>query len=204
MGPRAERQRSLPSGSRHISVVFLSDVTAGVTILLQGAMARSPDHAKGSHGDQSTVGVEPSSASPPPLEEPDSGPRPFAWEGVGDVLLADDEPTVRHVAARALQRLGFTVISCANGREAVEIFGAEPARWKLVVLDLTMPVMAGDEALERILAIRPEIAALLCSGYSEEDVRDRFGSLGRVAFLPKPFTVRALSEAVRAVLGPPD
>ena len=204
MGAHAERQRSLPGGSRHISVGFLSDVRSVVTILLQGAMARSPDHAGGSLGEQSTAGVEPPSASPQPFEEPDSGHRPFAWHGVGEVLLADDEPTVRHVAARALQRLGFTVTPCANGREAVDIFGAEPARWKLVVLDLTMPVMAGDEALERILAMRPEVAALLYSGYSEEDVRDRFGSLGRVAFLPKPFTVRALSEAVRAVLGPPD
>ena len=139
----------------------------------------------------------------PTIDEPDSGPRPFSWRGEGDVLLAEDEPTVRRVAERALQRLGFTVTSSSNGREAVELFGAEPDRWCLVVLDLMMPVMPGDEALERILAMRRDIAALLYSGYSVEDVEQRLAALGRVGFLQKPFTVRALSDAVRAVLGPP-
>lgn len=166
-------------------------------------MERIPHLSDASSDDRGAAVGEQPSVRQPPLEEPDSGPRPFAWQGSGEVLLADDEPTVRHVAARALQRLGFTVTSCTNGREAVEIFGEAPARWELVVLDLTMPVMSGDEALGHILAIRPGVAALLYSGYSEEDVQERFNGLGRVAFLPKPFTVRALSEAVRAVLGPP-
>ena len=135
-----------------------------------------------------------------PMEEPDSGPRPFSWQGSGEVLLADDEPTVRHVATRALERIGFAVTSCANGREAVEHFVADPLRWRLVVLDLTMPVLAGDEALDRILEIRPEAAALLYSGYSEVDVSSRFAKSGRVGFLQKPFTVRGLSDAVRGVL----
>ena len=137
-----------------------------------------------------------------PLDEPESGPRPFSWQGAGEVLLADDEPTVRHVATRALQRLGLTVTACANGREAVDLFIADPDRWRLVVLDLTMPVLAGDEALVLILARRADVAALLYSGYSEVDVSHRFSSLGRVGFLQKPFTVRALSDAVRDLLGP--
>ena len=135
------------------------------------------------------------------MEEPESGPRPFSWQGSGQVLLADDEPTVRHVATRALERIGFTVTSCANGREAVDHFAADPMRWRLVVLDLTMPVLAGDEALDRILELRPDAAALLYSGYTEVDVASRFLRPGRVGFLQKPFTVRALSDAVRSVLG---
>lgn len=140
----------------------------------------------------------------PTTVEADSGPRPFSWQGEGEVLLADDEPTVRHVAERALQRLGFTVTACTNGREAVGLFSAEPDRWRLVVLDLSMPLMAGDEALDRILGIRPDIAALLYSGYGEADVGQSFATAGRVGFLQKPFTIRALSDAVRAVLGSPD
>lgn len=137
------------------------------------------------------------------MEEPESGPRPFSWQGTGEVLLADDEPTVRHVATRALERIGFTVTSCANGREAVDLYAAHPLRWRLVVLDLTMPVLAGDEALDRIFEIHPEAAALLYSGYSEVDVASRFAKSGRVGFLQKPFTVRALSDAVRGILGAP-
>lgn len=147
---------------------------------------------------------EPGPHPDPQSLEPDSGPRPFSWQGTGDVLLADDEPTVRQVATRALERLGLTVTSCANGKEAVDLFAAQPKRWRLVVLDLTMPVLAGDEALVLILAVRPDMAALLYSGYSEVDVSHRFASLGRVGFLQKPFTVRALSDAVRDLLGPPE
>jgi two-component system, cell cycle sensor histidine kinase and response regulator CckA len=139
-----------------------------------------------------------------PLPEPDSGPRPFSWHGSGHALLADDEPTVRHVATRALKRLGLEVTACANGREAIEAFRPDPERWRLVVLDLSMPLLPGDEALAELVRIRPAVPAIIYSGYAEADVGHRFAALGNVVFLQKPFTVRALSDAVRAVLGPPD
>ncbi len=126
----------------------------------------------------------------------------FSWKGSGEVILADDEPTVRTVAARALQRLGLTVTQCADGREALALVQAEPARWRLVVLDMTMPSLSGDVALERILAIRSDLAGILYSGYSEEEMRGRFPERPGIGFLQKPFTVRALSDAVASVLGP--
>jgi two-component system, cell cycle sensor histidine kinase and response regulator CckA len=126
----------------------------------------------------------------------------FTWKGSGEAILADDEPTVRSVAARALQRLGLTVTQCVDGREAVALVQADPARWRLVVLDLTMPVLAGDMALEQILSIRSDLGAIIYSGYSEDEMRGRFAGRPGVGFLQKPFTVRALSEAVASVLGP--
>lgn len=80
-------------------------------------------------------------------DRPENGPRPFVWTGTGDVLIADDEPTVRNLTARALQRLGLTPVSCENGATAVAAVRDEPDRWRLVVLDLSMPVMGGAEAL---------------------------------------------------------
>lgn len=126
----------------------------------------------------------------------------FTWKGTGEAILADDEPTVRCVAARALQRLGLTVTQCVDGREAVALVQAEPERWRLVVLDLTMPVLAGDRALEQILAVRRDLRAIIYSGYSEEEMQERFAGRPGVGFLQKPFTVRALSDAVAGVLGP--
>ncbi len=133
--------------------------------------------------------------------EPDSGPRPFAWNGSGAVLVADDEPAVRMVTARGLERLGLTATAVADGDQAVETFRADPARWRLVVLDLTMPKLGGIEAMRAIRAIR-HVPVVLSSGYAEEELAAQLPDRDGIAFLQKPFTVRSLSEAVRQVLGP--
>jgi DNA-binding NtrC family response regulator len=133
--------------------------------------------------------------------EADSGPRPFAWHGTGDVIVADDEHAVLSVTARALERIGLTVTRCENGEAAVTTFTADPARWRLVVLDLSMPRLNGAQALTAMRLIRPGIPAVLSSGYSESEMRDTVPGERGVVFLLKPFTVRSLSEAVRQVLG---
>jgi CheY-like chemotaxis protein len=133
----------------------------------------------------------------------DSGPRPFAWTGTGDVLIADDEPTVRNLTARALQRLGLTPVGCENGATAIAAFTEDPDRWRLVVLDLTMPVMGGAEALAAMRVLRHEIPAVISSGYSEDELARRVSDRNGIAFLQKPFTVRTLAEAVRVALGAP-
>lgn len=134
-------------------------------------------------------------------DEPDSGPRPFAWTGTGDVLIADDEPTVRTLTARALQRLGLTPVSCENGTTAVAAFTETPDRWRLVVLDLSMPSMGGAEALLAMRAVRRGIPAVISSGYSEDELAGRIADRHGVAFLQKPFTVHTLAQAVRLALG---
>jgi len=146
-----------------------------------------------------------SSQEPPrnPLrvEEPDSGPRPFAWHGHGEAIVADDEPAVRTVTARALERIGLTVTRCDDGDSAIQAFLADPMRWRVVVLDLSMPRLSGAEALAAMRRVRPDLPAVLSSGFSESEMRETVGNEPGVAFLLKPFTVRSLSEAVRQVLG---
>lgn len=131
-----------------------------------------------------------------------SGPAGQAlhWKGQGEVLLADDEELVRTVARRTLERIGFTVVECADGREVVERFHAEPDRWRLVVLDLTMPHLKGDHALQEIRALRPNTPAVLYSGYSEEELDTALVGAGGVQFVQKPFTARTISGAIRLVL----
>ena len=133
-------------------------------------------------------------------DRPDNGPRPFAWTGTGDVLVADDEPTVRNLTARALQRLGLTPVSCEDGATAVAAVRDEPDRWRLVVLDLSMPVMDGAEALSAMRSVRRDLPAVISSGYSEDELAGRVADRHGVAFLQKPFTLHSLARAVRLAL----
>jgi two-component system, cell cycle sensor histidine kinase and response regulator CckA len=134
-------------------------------------------------------------AAPPRREsQPD-------WRGSGDVLLADDEDLVRRVAARVLQRLGFSVVECADGQEAVERFAEEPDRYRLVILDLTMPRRSGDDALRAIRRIRADVPVVLCSGHTAEGIDPSLTALPGVSFLQKPYEVTALGITIREALG---
>jgi two-component system cell cycle sensor histidine kinase/response regulator CckA len=124
-----------------------------------------------------------------------------SWKGVGEVLLADDEPAVRTVSRRALERAGFTVTEVTDGREALDLFAAAPDRWRAAVLDLTMPNLSGDAALRAMRATRCDLPAVLYSGYSEDALADDLTSQPGVRFLQKPFTVSVLIATMRDVLG---
>jgi two-component system cell cycle sensor histidine kinase/response regulator CckA len=125
-----------------------------------------------------------------------------ALRGHGDILLADDEPAVRQVAARALERSGFQITQATDGAVALRMFEAEPLRWRAVVLDLTMPNLGGQEALVRMRALRSDLPAVLCSGYASEELNASVTSMAQVNFVQKPFTVSRLVAAVLEVLPP--
>ena len=134
-------------------------------------------------------------ASPPP-------PQPLGdRRGSGHVLVVDDEAAVRRAVARVLERGGYEVTTAEDGRAAVDLFAKEPRRYAAVVLDLTMPVMGGAEALRRLREIAADVPVVLCSGYAEREVRERFGNPGLAAVVEKPFTVDALLGALHRVLG---
>jgi PAS domain S-box-containing protein len=128
-----------------------------------------------------------------------ASPEP-AWQGTGVVLLADDEDLVRDVTETMLRQLGFEVVAAADGRQAVEAFAAEPARFDLVLLDLTMPVMGGAEAVQAILAIRPDARILMMSGFNEAEPADPRPVDTAPPFLHKPFTLKNLRDVLQDVL----
>jgi PAS domain S-box-containing protein len=123
-----------------------------------------------------------------------------ALGGRGIVLVVDDEPTVRRVAASALTRYGYTVIASDDGRDGVERFRELHVRLRLVILDMTMPVMSGEEALDRMRAIDPEVPIILSSGYSEMEATRRFAGRDLAGFLQKPYTAAQLAAKVQSVL----
>jgi PAS domain S-box-containing protein len=122
------------------------------------------------------------------------------WRGGGTVLVADDEESVREVVEEILVRKGFTVITAADGREAVRIFGSTSNQIDAVLMDLTMPNMDGDEALREMRRLRPDVKAILWSGYEEQTARKRFDGEERVALLQKPFDAETLVGTLRTVM----
>jgi CheY-like chemotaxis protein len=116
----------------------------------------------------------------------------------GVVLVVDDEEIVRKVAKAALQTQGYRVVLASDGQEAVEVFREISDSVSLVILDLMMPVMGGEEALRHIRNIRPDVIVMLSSGYTETDAMRRFSGHGLAGFIQKPYTSARLREKVDA------
>ena len=121
---------------------------------------------------------------------------PSLSPGKGRILLADDEEMVRRFTSQALGRLGYAVTTCADGAEAVDIFQREGGQFDLAILDLIMPRLGGADAIARIRRINADVPILLISGYSSRQTIESLGDQPNVQFLPKPFSVEQLAQAV--------
>jgi signal transduction histidine kinase len=107
--------------------------------------------------------------------------------GSGVILIVDDEHAVRRVAMRVAERAGFSVLEAANGQEAVDIFRERHQEIALVLLDMSMPVMSGEEAFRILKTIDPSVPVVLSSGYNEQDATTYFVGKGLDGFLQKPY-----------------
>jgi len=117
------------------------------------------------------------------------------------ILLVEDEAAVRRVTVRVLERLGYRVLSCANGEDAARMLASSPDPIHLLMTDVVLgPGMSGRVLVDRIAQLRPKLPVLFISGYTS-DVALLNGILeGNVQFLQKPFTVTSLGQKVREVL----
>jgi PAS domain S-box-containing protein len=122
--------------------------------------------------------------------------------GAGTVLVADDDPMVRSLAAGVLREAGYTVELADDGAQAVERLRELGQRVSLVLLDLTMPRLAGAEAALELRRIQPDIPIVAMSGYGDVEVMERFSGARIDDFLPKPFRPDQLAAKVRDVLAP--
>jgi PAS domain S-box-containing protein len=120
--------------------------------------------------------------------------------GNGKILVVDDEEIVRQTARNALEHYGYTVLTAKDGREGVDIFRAAHGDIRLVLLDLTMPVMGGEEALHHLKSIDPTVKVLLSSGFNEVETIRRFTGRGLAGFVQKPYTGLTLLQRVAEVL----
>ena len=142
---------------------------------------------------------------PASAEEPDAPaaviPIGSDWRGEGLVLLVDDEEGVRSSSSAMLERIGFDVIMARDGGEAVRIFEKRRDAIHWVLLDLTMPVMGGDEVFAALSALEPGVRVVLMSGFSRQELREKFADRGIVGFLQKPFSLQELWTVARAAAG---
>ena len=122
------------------------------------------------------------------------------WRGQGTILLVDDEEPIRALGARMLSHLGFEVLLAADGREALEVYRDRRTEIALVLLDLTMPRMDGEETDEQLRQLDPEVKVVISSGYAESDVASRFAGKGLAGFVHKPYTLVQLRDAMRSAL----
>ncbi|MEJ2731741.1 MAG: PAS domain S-box protein, partial [Deltaproteobacteria bacterium] len=120
--------------------------------------------------------------------------------GNENILFIDDEETLIDLGESMLKKLGYRVQTRTRPDEALEIFGAAPDRFDLVISDMTMPGMTGDILAAELMKIRSDIPVIICTGYSERIDEQRAGDLGIKGLIMKPFTIRGLSKTVRAVL----
>jgi PAS domain S-box-containing protein len=119
------------------------------------------------------------------------------------VLVVEDEEALREVTRRLLTRHGYTVITAANGAEALDIALAHQGDIDLLLTDVIMPRMLGKEAAERIRYTRPYIRVLYMSGYAQPVLASQGRLEPDVELLDKPFTERELVDKVHAVLTAP-
>jgi len=135
--------------------------------------------------------IQPPDAPPPPSTAPTT------WKGKGNALVVDDEEALRMVAARMLEKLGFTVTVASNGQEALEKFRAPGVKFDVVLLDVTMPRMNGVETFHELRRLRPTLPVLMMSGYDSEAAASCFTGPAPAGFLHKPFKFESLCERLR-------
>jgi two-component system, cell cycle sensor histidine kinase and response regulator CckA len=116
--------------------------------------------------------------------------------GTGTILLVEDEPDVRSLSARALTQRGYTVLSAANGIEAIAVFEQQNGAIDLVVSDVMMPEMDGPTLAKELRNRNPAIKIIFVSGYAE----DALNSLPDTTFLSKPVSLKQLVTAVKEAM----
>jgi signal transduction histidine kinase/ActR/RegA family two-component response regulator len=146
-------------------------------------------HSRPGEGTRAELGL-PQGKALEPLSVP-----PLAPLRTRRILLADDEAGIRELTQEVLQDHGFEVVAAADGQEALEAFEADPSGWDLVILDLVMPRLHGADVLSRIRSSRPNLPALLISGYNAE-ARPGLLEGPYQRFLAKPFRIRDLVAAM--------
>ncbi|HWA58635.1 MAG TPA: response regulator, partial [Gemmatimonadales bacterium] len=135
----------------------------------------------------------------------DSSDTPVAVNAVGKaegtILLVEDEEAVRRLARRVLEGLGYRVMEAVSGPEALTLLDTYSGRLDLVITDVIMPGMSGQELSARLRQQRPDLKILYVSGYTDDAILQHGNLLPNTSFLQKPFSPGSLAQRVREVVG---
>jgi signal transduction histidine kinase/CheY-like chemotaxis protein len=125
---------------------------------------------------------------------------PTHWKGSGTILLVDDEDSVRATGKKLLEWLGFQVLTARDGLDALKVYSEKGQNITLVLLDLTMPRLGGEETLRELRRINPQVRVVLSSGYAESEIAPRFADKGLTGILEKPFSIAQMQSHLRDAL----
>ena len=120
--------------------------------------------------------------------------------GSESILFIDDEKSIVFVGRNRLERLGYKVEARMNPVEAIELFRNNPDQFDLVITDMTMPEMNGEQLSKMILKIRPDMPIILCSGFSDKINEEKAKEIGIRRFVAKPISRNELANLVRQIL----
>lgn len=109
---------------------------------------------------------------------------------------------VRSVMVHMLHKLGYRVLTANDGRDAIDLFNQHSTEVDLVIFDMAMPTMSGEELFTNIKRIAPHVKTLLTSGYHERNVIDALMHQGLSGFLPKPFNMSEMQGVIDSILEP--
>jgi len=135
-----------------------------------------------------------------PAREPEQVAGSPDRTGPGEILLVEDESSVRNLTGRMLEKIGYRVRAVRDGETAVKELRCAPESIACVLLDLTMPGMDGWATLKALRAVRPDIRVILTSGYAAGDIPVSYDAEHPDAFLQKPYNISALKNCIRSVL----
>ena len=168
-------------------------VVHGIVKGCGGTIALESELGVGSTFDVYLPAIEITAEAAPASEPP---PR----VGTERILFVDDEAIQVDVNQQVLSRLGYRVTAFTDSLEACTYFSRNPDAFDLVITDMTMPGMTGEVLARRLMAIRPDIPVILCTGYSEVMTKEKAEALGIRGFALKPIILRELSRILREVL----
>ncbi|EMS79934.1 hybrid sensor histidine kinase/response regulator [Desulfotignum phosphitoxidans] len=137
----------------------------------------------------------------PAESAPEKPVPPSAAKSDTCILFVDDEPAIADLGRQLLAHLGYTADTRTDPLEALALVTSSPDRFALVITDLTMPGMKGDQLASELMKIRPDLPVILCSGFSRDMTKAAAESAGIKAFVPKPILKDNLAAVIRQVLG---
>lgn len=135
-------------------------------------------------------------------EEDEGSPRMEDIRGTETILIIDDEPNIRALCSDLLEPLGYKVLPAEDGNQGIRIFRDMKDKISVVLLDMIMPKMAGNEVFQILKTIKPDVKVVLCSGYSHNGFTgiDKLIRDGAKGFIQKPFTRQTLGKAIRKAI----
>ena len=131
---------------------------------------------------------------------PSLAPKKHLPTGHEHILFVDDEKAITDIGKQMLEKLGYTVTTSTSSIEALQLFQSQPNQFDMVITDMTMPKMTGDQFAQKLLEIRADIPVVICTGYSDRISGAKAQALGLRELVMKPLSMQDLARKVRHVL----